>query len=287
NVKQPLVSVICHTFNHDRFIENALNAFLMQITKFPFEIIIHDDASTDDTANIVRRYAEKYPKIIRAIFQDENIFKKGLRPQMFSFPAASGKYIALCEGDDFWLDPNKLALQVMFLEANTDYSICYTDSVAFEEDRITDLDFGGARRDLAEEELMKAPAIFTLTSCFRNVLDVPPELACVKYGDLFIWSRLGRFGKGKFLDSIEPSMYRVHRGGMHSVAESVERYKMKIQTYMAMSSYYQRIGDVSLGEYFLQQALPPLLLVNEISPRLLSLMVNVTKLYRFLKSLVV
>ena len=99
NGEIPLVSVCCITYNHEPYIVQALNGFLMQKTSFPFEVLIHDDASTDRTADIIREYEKKFPKIIKPIYQKENQYSKGNRAILASFvyPRAKGKYIALCE----------------------------------------------------------------------------------------------------------------------------------------------------------------------------------------------
>jgi glycosyltransferase involved in cell wall biosynthesis len=96
----------------------------MQQTNFPIEVLIHDDASTDDTADIIREYERKYPEIIKPIYQTENQYSKGVDVFQYNFSRAQGKYIALCEGDDYWTDPYKLQKQVDFLEKNPEYSIC-------------------------------------------------------------------------------------------------------------------------------------------------------------------
>ncbi|MCG2579794.1 MAG: glycosyltransferase family 2 protein [Marinobacter sp.] len=251
----PMVSVVCHTYNHEKFIADALNGFLAQVTTFPFEIIVHDDASTDNTPEVIRKYASRYPKIIRLILQTENIYQKGLRPPMFSFPKARGKYIAFCEGDDYWIDKKKLEVQVSFLENNPDYVLCYTDAVAFSSGVVLKRESAAKKVDLSGDELKKAPAIHTLTSCFRNVIDSPPELSVVRYGDKFIWSRLGRYGKGKYLGSIAPSLYRVHPGGIHSSSTAPARKVMDLQTYVAMATYYKRLGEEDLYVYFLDQSI--------------------------------
>lgn len=124
----PLVSVCCITYNHAPFIRQCLDGFMMQQTDFPFEVLIHDDASTDGTADIIREYEEKYRGIIKPIYQQENQYSKSIPiSATYNFPRAQGKYIALCEGDDYWTDPYKLQKQVDFLEANPSYGIVYTD----------------------------------------------------------------------------------------------------------------------------------------------------------------
>src|SRR5690554_3017735 len=133
--KEPLVSICCITYNHEDFIRDAIEGFLMQKTSFPIEIIIHDDASTDNTANIIEEYANKYPDLFVTILQSENQWSKGGGSiyARFVYPRARGKYIALCEGDDYWTDPLKLQKQVDFLEANPEYILCFTNTRTVDE----------------------------------------------------------------------------------------------------------------------------------------------------------
>lgn len=121
----PIVSIRCITYNHEPYIAKTLNSFLMQETIFPFEIVIHDDASTDKTAEIIREYEQKFPKIIKPIYEIENQYSKkdGSLAKIVN-SACNGKYIALCEGDDYWCDTNKLQKQVDFLETFPEYIAC-------------------------------------------------------------------------------------------------------------------------------------------------------------------
>jgi glycosyltransferase involved in cell wall biosynthesis len=112
----PLVSIASITYNQERYIRDAFNGFLMQETDFPFEIIIHDDASTDATPLIIKEYVARYPKLIKPIFQKENQHSLGRKVQMISIMAAQGKYIALCDADDYWTDPKKLQKQVAAMQ---------------------------------------------------------------------------------------------------------------------------------------------------------------------------
>lgn len=124
------VSIICNAFNHEPFIRDALEGFVTQKTNFSYEVLVHDDASTDGTAAIIQAYAQKYPTLIRPICQEENQFSKGVRiTRTFQLPRAKGKYIALCEGDDYWTDPLKLQKQYDFMESNPDYSLCTCSTV--------------------------------------------------------------------------------------------------------------------------------------------------------------
>ena len=121
----PLVSINTLTYNHAPYIRQCLDGIMMQKTTFPFEVLIHDDASTDGTADIIREYEVRYPDIIKPIYQTENHYSKGFSiNKEFMFPRIRGKYVAFCEGDDYWIDPLKLQKQIDFLESHPDYSIC-------------------------------------------------------------------------------------------------------------------------------------------------------------------
>ncbi len=249
---KPLVSVACITYNHEKYIEDAIEGFLVQETDFPFEILIHDDASTDNTANIVREYAEKYPNIIKPIFQKENQYSKGKKIFPIVTHLCAGDYIAICEGDDYWTDPKKLQTQVVFLEENPDYVITYTAVKAFDENGVIETYVGGALNDLSEKQLKRASPINTLTTCFRNVInEYPPEFSIAKIGDLTTWSFLGAHGKGKFISEIKPSAYRVHDGGIFSKQSSKKKKYMALTTNTSLMLYYMRIGDEKTANYFM------------------------------------
>lgn len=131
NGGNPKVSVVCITYNQECYIKDALNSFLQQKTNFPFEIIIHDDASFDSTSNILKFYQKKYPEIIKLILKTENQFSKSMYLPIrncFDLVAPSSKYIALCEGDDFWVHPDKLQYQYDALEEYRDINICFTSA---------------------------------------------------------------------------------------------------------------------------------------------------------------
>lgn len=125
NTNNIMVSIVCNAYNHEKYIKDALDSFLMQKTNFPYEILIHDDASTDSTASIIKEYESLYPDLIKAIYQTENKYSKGeIIDLTYQYPRAKGKYIALCEGDDFWTDPYKLQKQVDALEHHPEVDIC-------------------------------------------------------------------------------------------------------------------------------------------------------------------
>lgn len=119
------VSVICNTYNHEKYIRDALESFVTQKTNFRFEVLVHDDASSDGTADIIREYEQKYPDIIKPIYQSVNLYSKKIKiSKVYQYPRAKGKYLAICEGDDYWIDNCKLQKQYDALESRPDINIC-------------------------------------------------------------------------------------------------------------------------------------------------------------------
>lgn len=248
--QQPLVSILCLTFNHEKYIKDALDSFLNQKTAFKFEVVVHDDASTDRTQEIIREYQQRHPSIIKAILQKENQRSCGGNVFGNAYAAATGKYIAYCEGDDFWPDERKLAIQVEFLEHNPQYVMTYADCDPLFEDGTTVKKIKAASCDLTPDELKLAPPIHSLSVCFRRVLDIPPELGFVEYGDLFLWAMLGHHGAGKYLNDFRPCRYRVHNGGVHSTKTRQRRYEMVVLTFALMGRYFQRAGATDVASQY-------------------------------------
>ena len=137
-IMRPLVAINCLVYNHEPYLRDCLEGFVMQQTNFPFVAIVHDDASTDHSADIIREYAAKYPDIIHPIYETENQWRKAdgsLRKIMNAAIEATGApYIAMCEGDDYWTDPYKLQKQVNFFDTHPNVGLCYTDCDIYYED---------------------------------------------------------------------------------------------------------------------------------------------------------
>lgn len=124
----PKLSVLCLTYNHREFIKSTLDGFLLQKTSFNFEVLIHDDASTDGTQEVIREFTDKYPRFFKPILQKENQWQKGINPtHKYNWPRVKGEYVAMCEGDDYWTDPLKLEKQVRFLDNNPEYSLSHSN----------------------------------------------------------------------------------------------------------------------------------------------------------------
>lgn len=172
----PWVSISCITFNHAPYIRQCLDGFMMQQTNFPFEVLIHDDASTDGTTNIIKEFEAKYPVVIKAIYQNKNQYSKKIDiGKEYIFPKVKGKYIAYCEGDDYWTDPLKLQKQVDFLEQNNDYGLVYTEIDRVDQNGdIIDRKFFHNNKtsiyDSFEDYLLHAPFIAPCTWLFKRSL---------------------------------------------------------------------------------------------------------------------
>lgn len=125
-----VVSVVCTAYNHEKYIRDALEGFVSQQTNYAYKVFVHDDASTDGTADIIREYEQKYPQLIEGIYQHENQYSQGIKIfKTFVFPRINSEYIALCEGDDYWIDPLKLQKQVDALELHPEINICATGAI--------------------------------------------------------------------------------------------------------------------------------------------------------------
>lgn len=133
--EEVLVSISCLTYNHEKFIKEAIESFLMQKTNFKYEILIHDDASTDGIQEIIREYEKKYPDVIKPIYQKENQYSKGKKVSFFNNKRAKGKYIAICEGDDYWTDPYKLQKQIDYMEKNEECGMCFHNVGIYDEQK--------------------------------------------------------------------------------------------------------------------------------------------------------
>ncbi len=232
--EKPLVSICSITYNHGKFIAKSLDSILMQETNFPFEIIIRDDCSTDNTATIVREYAEKFPHIISTVLETENQYSKGVRGSIVLYQKVVGKYVAMLEGDDYWRDKLKLQKQVDFLDENSDYAVSYCNSIVVDEnDKLVSKTRYSLPKEYSSEQMLLTEAyIPTNTAMFRKVLTLSPE----KFNntlsvDTLLWHLLGHHGKSKYQENIISSAYRVHSGGVYSSLEEIEKFKngMKIK----------------------------------------------------------
>lgn len=232
------VSVCLITYNHKDFIKEAIEGALKQIlNKSSFEIIIGDDCSTDGTGDICRHYADIYPELIKYKRNDSNL---GMVSNWIeTLKRCNGDYIALCEGDDYWIDPNKLQKQVDFLDKNKDYVISFHDCLIIDEKGhlIKDSKLEGQlKRDLSKEEVICGQLMPTNTVLFRNgiVRDFPKEIYSITNLDTFIFSLLGHYGKARFEEMVLPNAYRIHKGGVWSLKNAITKGRSNLHTYKSL-----------------------------------------------------
>jgi glycosyltransferase involved in cell wall biosynthesis len=252
----PSVSVFMITYNHEKFISAAIEGILLQKTNFTFELVIGEDCSGDKTRMICESFTKKN-SIINLLPETKNNLGVNKNAER-TFNECRAKYIAICEGDDYWTDPYKLQKQVDFLEDNPDYVLVHHNAKTIDEkgNLVNESNLPPANRaDLSPEDLQKGKVISTLTMCFRNVIrDFPEEFYKVPIADMFLVSLLGRHGKAKYMPEIEPAMYREHSGGVWSSLNLQKRTRAKIKTWNLMAQYFKRTGDKELYEFYLKRA---------------------------------
>ncbi len=168
-----MVNIICDTYNHEKYIADALESFVMQKTNFAFEVLVHDDASTDRTAEIIRDYEKRYPDLIKPIYETENQYsKEDGSLERIQYGRVKGKYIALCEGDDYWTDEYKLQQQYDYMESHQECSLvahlALTDDLRKHKMRpYTNYDFSSPRNcELSAEQVIKKHILFPTASMF-------------------------------------------------------------------------------------------------------------------------
>lgn len=257
------VSVLTTAYNHAQYIAQALDSFLMQKTNFAFEVIVHDDASTDGTTEIIRKYAEKYPDIIRPIYQKENQYSKGIYGYSFMEPLVRGKYIAQCEGDDYWCDDRKLQKQADYMDMHPECSFCFCNSYKVDLnsnilEKVTPVE---SSRILSSREMISKPEIYLSTAGTmyrsKDSADFPMELMAGEAGDIplrnFLMLRGNAYGFGDYM-----ACYRVMVPGSWSdryaydALHNPERFLQKNTLYL---QYYHRFDEYTGGKYH-QELLP-------------------------------
>ena len=217
-MNNPLVSISCITFNQSKFVRECFDGFLMQQTNFSFEVIVHDDASTDGTKAIIEEYTQKYPELFFPLYQTENQYSKGVRGMMvkFNFPRCRGKYIALCEGDDYWTDPYKLQKQVDFLEANEEYVIHSGKAQILRNSELMEIIGNPLNKETYEvRDFLTKNNLVTCTIMFRNKVDYKKSFKNLIFGDWMLYVLLLTQNNNlAYVSDKVYSVYRIHDGGV-------------------------------------------------------------------------
>ena len=267
-----IVSISCTTFNHERYIRQCLDGFLMQECNFAFEVLIHDDASTDGTQAIIKEYQEKYPDIIKPYFQTVNQWSQGVRGMnaKYNFSRANGKYLAMCEGDDYWTDPLKLQKQVDFLEKHPDCSMVFSNAEVLIEGHSKSNSVRGLKkvtdsRIYTSKEILNDWTIPTASVVFRKK-DLDERLQVIAsnknfmFGDIVLFLYLSTKGK---LFGMKDYMvaYRRHQGGATNFKLDIKFYERHLRhliqlkktfgKHVSLDVHYNTMADyaLSLGLY--------------------------------------
>lgn len=246
----PLVSICCVTYNHAQFIRKCLDGFLMQQTDFPVEILIHDDCSTDGTTEIIREYEAKYPELISPLYEEENQYQHGKAAEIdfYNYRRARGKYIAYCEGDDYWTDPLKLQKQVDFMEANPEYSVCFHDCTVYDTwngecvkktrlEKDTDC-------DISVDDFLNGKNGFgqPLTMLFRiDMYDYEWQKHYTRFCDTMEIMHLLMVGKGRYLNFVG-GQYNLHQGGISATNPDIRRSWESCEDAQQIWNYTQHLA---------------------------------------------
>lgn len=241
--RRPMVSVLMVTYNHEKFIADAIDGVVQQQTEFPFELVIGDDGSTDSTRDIARNYQKRFPEQIRIIVAAQNtgLRKNGRRVR----EAACGKYVAYCDGDDFWHDPHKLQKQIEFLEAHPDYTLVHSNyhtHYVSRNRRINNCILNGPLNDADgyHEILANRRKVLTVTVCLRRnllrrVADEQAEIAdpAWPFGDTQTWLEVARLGKVKYFpESLATYRYLPESASQSGDPQRVYRFRLKVRELM-------------------------------------------------------
>ena len=245
-----MVCIHCMTYNQEKYIEDTLKGFVMQKTDFPFIAVVFDDFSTDGTADIIRRYEKEYPSIIKGVYLPENYYSQRKSKLGLLKPFdATAKYVAICEGDDYWTDEYKLQKQVDFLEAHDDFVLCctaFTLTYDGREDDKTVVRFD--KDEIRLEDLLQEYWIGTLTTVLKSELftafrrpfdDLPMS-------DLPLWCFLAMKGRIKYLPDVTANYRQLSTSACHFV-DPKKQYKFRLDAMRVREYYAQAAGKTAVA----------------------------------------
>ncbi|MFF5993402.1 glycosyltransferase [Lysinibacillus sp. KU-BSD001] len=249
-----LVSIHCATFNHEKYIAEAIKGFLMQKTNFKFEILIHDDASTDRTADIIREYEKQHPDIIKPIYQTVNQYSAGQSISRINLERAQGKYIAICEGDDYWTDPYKLQKQADYMESHPECSLCVHGGYvvnASDKTFISKIRANKGNKVFHTEEVIEGGgALFVTNSMFyplEYANNRPDFFKIAPVGDYPLTINLSLLGTVYYMDEFM-SAYRT--GVSHSWTDrNASSISKKVEHYSKIAAMLDEVNKYTVGQF--------------------------------------
>ena len=244
---KPIVSVICATYNHSPYLATCLNSIVGQETDFDIEIIVHDDASTDGTQDLILAYARQYPQLIRPIIQHQNQYSDTHKLRIELLEHARGEFVAICDGDDYWGDPRKLSKQLRFLREHPECVLCYHDVCVVDERGETIKPAARSQNCNYSAKTLRVLGCGWLplvSVMHRNVMmDAPPEFHLAPNSDHFLPVLLAPFGGAGYCPNVLPSAIRHHGGNVFSAQTASRRNTMRLRSYVQIASYLLRIGE--------------------------------------------
>lgn len=249
---EPLVSIKCLTYNHRPYIEDAIKSFLSQVTDFPIEVWIHDDASTDGTDEIVKHYCETYPRIVKAICQTENQYSKGERVGVLLSKRCRGEYVALCEGDDYWLGTDKLAKQLYAMQRHPNADLCVHPGVMLDvKNNITYKRYwhGNEEKVIDVEPIASSLSQFSPTASYffkRDAYDNMPSwffnARSIPFGDYFVETIVGKNGVIYIPDFL--CVYRRNVPGSYTVRTQAAKFEVLVDRLKKVVTYTNKLYDI-------------------------------------------
>lgn len=272
----PLVSVCVITYNHYAYIEQCLEGILAQQTSFNVEILVHDDASTDGTVEVLRKYEKNYPDVIRVFYEKENQYQKGTYKcgytQGLLVPAARGEFIAACEGDDFWTNQNKLQLQVSYLLSHPDCVMaCHAATVidGGTDAKLSIMGMGNEEHDLSSEEIIVSWNVPTASWLYRKSLfaskhnDWPASFPVGDFPSVLYASTAGRVHY--FPDELSVYRYQAPGSWTSSMSSETKRANNALR-WLEMFETIDRFTDGRFHRAFIEASRPQLRTLLPVSP---------------------
>lgn len=253
--REPLVSIVCATYNHRRFIREALDGFFAQRTDFSFEVLVRDDASSDGTSEILLEYARRYPRLLRVVIEPHNTYSRGVSPLAALGALARGEFIANCEGDDYWISPDKLTLQIEALRTGSGAALCFHDVITIRDGvvvRAGSLPASFPER-VPPEDLALPISWFPMPVSWmyrRAAFDFnAPEFGQVVNQDNLLLSQLSLAGSAIRLPG-QLAAYRLHPQSIHSSKSERQQLLARLNSFLWISRYHFRTGCGRLGRRF-------------------------------------
>lgn len=248
--QDPLLTVCVQTYQHAPYIAECLDSILAQDTNFSFEIVVGEDSSTDGTREICQKYALRYPEKIRLFLRSrDNVIYLNNRPTgrynfVQNLKSAKGQYIAMCEGDDYWIDKKKLQKQIDFLETHSEYIMCFHNAkvVDFKSGQLLRyvLPLETPEKNFYTEDLFGRPFIPTASVVFKHLehFQLPEWTMKVPSLDMALYTLLSEFGKIKYLN--EPmSVYRKHHGGISLTHQGIFQLRSRILLFELLNHHFE------------------------------------------------